>query len=289
MNILPCQHDEKAVVQIAPTVELLKHLDTKYPNVLKAERIAPEDYHGKKVFRSAVETIRGQYIASSITSRHAMVHDVLSGLKDGGKIADFEESGGTKRYDFEVLFSHQPRVACALEVKGGEGNSVNISERPIWAVEFLVWCHLDGAITNQPSHGAHAIIFNRLTSELVKRQKRVDALLIRDALCGSPLRPCPKYQPGIDRNRIAPDIFLFPQAVPSLENPSPPVHTLNSLRLPKMILDSFGVEQDDYAKHLWDVHVEVFSKATSRGQRTMRRTAIHHQGMKLEEQETYVR
>ena len=288
MDILPCQHDEKAVVQIAPTVELLKHLDEKYPNVLKAERIAPEDYHGKKVFRSAVETIRGQYIASSITSRHAMVHDVLSGLKDGGKIADFEESGGTKRYDFEVLFSSQPRVACALEVKGGEGNSVNISDRPIWAVEFLVWCHLDGAITNQPSHGAHAII-TRLTSELVKRQKRVDALLIRDALCGSPLRPCPKYQLGIDPNRIAPDIFLFPQAVPSLENPSPPVHTLDSLRLPKMILDSFGVKQKDYSKHLWDVHVEVFSKETSRGHRIMRRTAIHHQGMKLEEQETYVR
>src|SRR3989338_3958527 len=96
MNILPCQHDEKAVIQIAPTVELLKHLDTKYPHVLKAERIAPEDYHWKKVFRSAVETIRGQYIASSITSRHAMVQGVLSSLKDGGKIADFEESGGKK-------------------------------------------------------------------------------------------------------------------------------------------------------------------------------------------------
>ena len=102
MNILPCQHDEKAVIQIAPTVELLKHLDTKYPHVLKAERIAPEDYHGKKVFRSAVETIRGQYIASSITSRHAMVHGVLSGLKDGGKIADFEESGNRKRYTTEI-------------------------------------------------------------------------------------------------------------------------------------------------------------------------------------------
>src|SRR3990172_10402582 len=186
-------------------------------------------------------------------SRHAMVHDVLSGLKDGGKIADFEESGGTKRYDFEVLFSHQPRVACALEVKGGEGNSVNISERPIWAVEFLVWCHLDGAITNQPSHGAYSIIFNRLTSELVKRNKHVDALIIRDALCGTPLRPCPKYSPDIDPTHIAPDIFLFPQRVPSLEDPAPPIHSINTLRLPRMILDFFGVHQHEYAKHLWEV------------------------------------
>ena len=115
----------------------------------------------------------------------------------------------------------QPRTAGALEVKGGEGNSVNISERPIWAEEFLVWCHLDGAITNQPSHGAYAIIFNRLVSELVKRHKRVDALIIRDALCGTPLRLCPKYVRRIDPSRIAPDIFLFPQRVPSLDDPIP--------------------------------------------------------------------
>jgi hypothetical protein len=288
MNILPCHHDEKAVVQIAPTVELLKNLDKRYPQVLKAEKIVPTDYHGKKVFRSAVETIRGQYIASSITSRHATVHGILAALRDQAKIADFDESGTTKRYDFEVLFSREPRVASALEVKGGEGNSVNISDRPIWAVEFLVWCHLDGAITNQPSHGAAAIIFNRLTGELVKRQKRVDALLIRDALCGSPLRPCPKYKAGTDPARIAPDIFLFPQAVPSLENPSPPVHTLETLRLPKMILDLFGVAKKDYPKHLWEVHVHVFSKGVAGSQRTMRRTTVRHEGTDLEEREIHV-
>lgn len=96
MNILPCQHDEGAVAQIAPTVELLKSLDKKYPRVLKAEKIVPADYHGKKVFRSAVETIRGHYIASSITSRHAMLSEVFSGLRRQGKIADFEEFGETK-------------------------------------------------------------------------------------------------------------------------------------------------------------------------------------------------
>jgi hypothetical protein len=41
MNILPCQHDENAVVQIAPTVDLLKNLDSKYPQVLEAEKIVP--------------------------------------------------------------------------------------------------------------------------------------------------------------------------------------------------------------------------------------------------------
>jgi hypothetical protein len=288
MDVLPCQHDPKAVVQIEPTADLLKTLDTKYPKVLISEGIRPQDYHSKKVFRSAVERIRGEFIASYLTARHALVQWVLQGIKDRGAIADFEHTGGTKRYDFEVLFSLEPRTAGALEVKGGEGNSINISERPIWAQEFAVWCHLDGAITNQPSHGAYAIIFNRLTSELVKRKKRVDVLLIRDALCGTALRPCPKHASKTDPTHIAPDIFLFPQRVPTLKDPRPPVHTLETLRLPSMVLEFFGVSSRDYEKHLWEVQVEVFKKSTQRGIRTMRRTTIYHQGSKLGERESYV-
>lgn len=288
MNILPCHHDDSAARQIEPTVNLLKNLDTKYPQVLLAENIVPEDYHAKKIFRSAVETIRGQYIASSITARHAMIRWVLEGIKNRGEIADFEHTGGTKRYDFEVLFSLEPRTGGAIEVKGGEGNSVNISDRPIWAEEFLLWCHLDGAITNQPSHGAYSIIFNRLTSELVKRHKLVDALIIRDALCGTTLRPCPKHRKGIKPEQVAPDIFLFPQRVPTPSDPRPPVHSLDTLRLPRMILDFFGVKASDYGRHLWEVHVELFSKMTKQGERASRRTTVYHQGRKLEEREAYV-
>ena len=289
MDILPCKHDQSAVEQISPTIDLLKNLDTKYPQVLISENIVPEDYHDKKVFRSAIETIRGQFIASSGTGRHAIVEWVLEGIKTRKDIAGFEHTGDRHRYDFEVLFSLEPRTAGAVEVKGGEGNSINISERPIWADEFIVWSHLDGAITNQPSHGASSIIFSRLTSELVKRNKRVDALIIRDALCGTPLRPCPKYGQSVDPEGIAPDIFLFPQRVPTLDDPRPPVHSLQTLRLPRMILDFFGVRPRDYAKHLWEVQVEIFNKATRRGsERTARRTTVYHQGNKLEERESYV-
>jgi len=288
MDILPCRHERDAVTQIEPAAELLKNLDTRHPDILLSAGVIPEDYHAKKVFRSAVETIRGRFIASSITSRHALVRDALERLKQGGAIADFEHTGGTKRYDFEVLFTGSARAAAAIEVKGGEGNSINISERPIWAEEFLVWCHLDGAIANQPAHGAYAIIFNRVTSELVRRGKRVDAVLIRDALCGTPLRPCPKYARPIEAACVAPDIFLFPQRVPTAEDPKPPVHSLDGLHLPRMLLQSFGVGEVDYDKHVWEVHVELFQKPTSRGDRLARRTAVYHQQKKLDERESYV-
>ena len=149
---------------------------------------------------------------------------------------------------------------------------------------------LDSALVQKALNGEalYAIIFNRITSELVKRNKRVDALIIRDALCGTLLRPCPKYARTIDLDRIAPDIFLFPQRVPNLDDPKPPVHSLDTLRLPRVILDLFGVRPRDYSKHLWEVYVEVFVKTTRRGERTARRTTVYHKGKKLEERESYV-
>jgi hypothetical protein len=62
-------------------------------------------------------------------------------------------------------------VAAALDVKGGEGNSITITERPPWAQEFVMWCHLDGSIINQPSQGVHSIIVNRLANDLMRRGK----------------------------------------------------------------------------------------------------------------------
>ena len=51
--------------QIAPTKDLLTKLDTKHPDILRAEGIVPADYHGSMVFRSAVESIRGTFAATT--------------------------------------------------------------------------------------------------------------------------------------------------------------------------------------------------------------------------------
>ncbi len=189
-------------------------MDNRHPDVLRAEGIRPEDYHPKRIFRSAVETIRGSFIASSVTQRQGMVDGVLRRLQAEGKIAAFERTGRGVRHDFTVVLSNAPRVCAALEVKGGEGISVTVTERPAWAQEFLLWCHLDGSISNQPSQGVRSIIVNRLANNLFKRGKIVDAVLFKDQLCGSPLRRCPKYGDAVGNDQIAPDIFLMPREQP---------------------------------------------------------------------------
>lgn len=279
MPILPCYNEERVTKQVKPAIELLTKMDELHPDVLLQHSIQPIDYHKGLVFRSAIESIRGTYIASSRPNREGLVNDVLENLFQQNKIKNFEHTAGSQRYDFEIALKAD--LFAAIEVKGGEGNSINISERPIWAKEFGIWSHLDGAIVNQPSHGANAVV-NRLTNELVRRGKLVDFAFFKDILCGTSTRPCPKYPGSEDKIglKAAPDVLLFPQEQPVFSphepghNPAPPVHTLETLKLPNLILNLFGVDGVNRDKHVWQIHVEIEGLKNKRQRRI---TTIYHQ------------
>ena len=256
--VLPCKHEEQVTKQVQPAIDLLANMDVIHPEILLQHNIQPADYKRGLVFRSALESIRGTFIASSTTGREGLIRDVLEKMLQTGQIVDYEQTSSSRRYDFVIAIQRDPDYMVALEVKGGEGNSINISERPLWAKEFGVWCHLDGAIVNQPAHGAHSIL-NRLTNELVRRNKSVDVLFFKDILCGTRTRPCSKYPNQQDTIglRAAPDIFLFPRRLPSLEDPEPPVHTLDTLKLPGKILDIYCVDHRLRDDHIWEVHLNL--------------------------------
>lgn len=281
MATLPCKHVESVTRQVAPTIHLLSNMDELHPDVLLEHEIQPKDYKAGLVFRSAIESIRGAFIASSTVGREGLVKDVLEELKTRQYIAGYDHSSSSRRYDFTVGIERAPDYFAVIEVKGGEGNSINISDRPYFAREFGVWSHLDGAIVNQPAHGAHSII-NHLTNELVRRKKLVDMLFFKDVLCGTHARPCPKY-PGEEDTigfNAAPDIFLFPREIPSRDNPEPPVHSLDTLRLPRLILDLFNVPIDSRDKHIWEVHVKIIELDNGRLRRAIE---VWHQGQIVDE------
>lgn len=273
---LPCKHEDRVTKQVEPAIHLLSNLDELHPDILRLHAIQPRDFKKGLVFRSAIESIRGTFIASSTTGREGLVQDVLENLRQHSRIIDYKHSGSSGRFDFTIALERNPDYFIALEVKGGEGNSINISERPLWAKEFAVWCHLDGAIVNQPAHGAHSII-NRISNELVRRRKLADVLFFKDILCGTRTRPCPKYPNNPDKMGLntAPDVFLFPQRIPTLEDPEPPVHTLETLRLPNIILEVFGVSTNAKTKHVWEVHVRIIEVANGQFQRLIQ---VIHQG-----------
>ncbi|MEW6668069.1 MAG: hypothetical protein AB1512_22890 [Thermodesulfobacteriota bacterium] len=281
--LLPCRHDGAIVAQVEPTQRLLEHLDAEAPDLLHRHGVVPQDYRGSEVFRTAIESIRGHYAASMTTPRQEFVRRILELLAGKRLISEWQPAHKIERWDFEVEISSSPKRTSTIEVKGGEGNSLNISERSPYTQEFVVWCHLDGAIKNEPSRSVHSII-SRLVADTLKRKKHIDALIVRDRLCGSRLRPCPKYGSSADypQEGPAPDVFLFPAQVPDvLKNPKPSIHNEASCGLPFRILDAFGVRKRDRAKHLWEVHIS-YEAETGRGEHQVRRRVrIVHKGVAL--------
>jgi hypothetical protein len=267
--------------QVPRTIHLLQKLDELHPDILRQHTIEPSDYHNSLVFRSAIESIRGTYIASSTVGREGQVQRILTELQQKDEIADFQRLSSSQRCDFEIVVNSARGYNVALEVKGGEGNSINISVRSKFVQEFAVWCHLDGAIVNQPAHGARAIL-NRLTNEMSARNKQVDMLFFKDVLCGTNARPCPKY-PGQEERigvHTAPDVFLFPKSVPTLANPAPPVYKLDELQFPQILLKHFGVPKTQFEQHVWEVHVELIQRSDGKLQRLLR---VLHLGQQVDE------
>ncbi|MHB8644808.1 MAG: hypothetical protein ACYDAR_03340 [Thermomicrobiales bacterium] len=266
--VLPCSNLPHYVAQIQPTIEMLTTMDQQHPDILIEHGIVPQDYHQNLVFRSAVESIRGTYAANVGVSRESVVKATLESMKRSGIIADYGK--GDRRYDVEVLVSEEPRLMAALEVKGGEGNSIQVSERSLWAQEFILWCHLDGSIGNSPGAGARSIM-SRIAADIVRRGKLVDAALTRDRLCGTSTRPCPKYIGMIPPTLlgVAPDVFLFPRRRPTLDDPEPPVHDETTLSLPFRILDAYGVSKEDRKRHIWNVFIRVYEDHRGKQQHKM--------------------
>jgi len=55
-----------------------------------------------------------------------------------------------------------------------------------------------------------------------------------------------------------------------------PSHTLNTLRLPKLILELFGILGNAQAEHTWEVNVKIIELSDGRLQREIQ---VLHQGL----------
>jgi len=116
--ILPCKHESRVTEQVRPTIDLLSNMDVLHPDVLLQHAIQPVDYKSGLVFRSAIESIRGTFIASSTTGREGLVRDVLENLLQHGQIVEYKQTSGSGRYDFTIEVAREPSYFTALEVKG---------------------------------------------------------------------------------------------------------------------------------------------------------------------------
>ena len=113
--VLSCKHEERVTEQVQPTIDLLADMDVLHPDILLQHAIRPTDYKSGLVFRSAIESIRGSFIASSTTGREGLVKDVLENLVHRSYIVNYAQNSSRARYDFTITLEQNPDRFAAIE------------------------------------------------------------------------------------------------------------------------------------------------------------------------------
>jgi hypothetical protein len=220
--------------------------------------MSEEEFWTSGLFRSAVERLRGQQVASMAEKRD-FIAGILDSLRDRGLIAEWKSSGAGDRHDYEMKLLDGTIVA--IEAKGClDGNNTNIFERPPHADEFLIWslCQNTGA---DPRHNVWSGIHTRLSAEIIHRKQRVDGLIVWDMLCGTIGRPCPKLAGGDARATFVgglrlppPCLYLFPRSIPDPRNNSNPrCWELSEVKSLAMLHDAFHGDLEDVV----EVHISA--------------------------------
>ncbi len=268
-DTVPCILSDETVDMVEKYAEALR---TAAPTI-GDHGLTPAEFQRSGLFRSAIERLRGQQAAAT-KEKYAFVERALDQLQAAGLIADHKFTGAGDRHDFHVYMPGK-RV-CVFEAKGClDGNNTTIFQRPPNAEEFLIWslCQNQGSDLRA---GVWSGTHTRIGAKIIAENVHVEALIVWDALCGSPGRPCPKLAEGrglkVDGVMIPPPcIYLFPRTIPDpRNNPKPPMPRLSEVALAAALLQHFGGDERDVT--------EVQIEARMKGASVERKTSLIRSG-----------
>ncbi|MEU4680657.1 hypothetical protein [Micromonospora sp. NPDC023737] len=268
-DTLPCHHDFPSD-RIGATKSILRNLSDTSPHLLHSADIQQEDW--LPLLRAAIESMRGESSANPV-EKQRFIAAVLQHCQQQKTIESWGFIGSGGRQDYRVSLPDGTTVA--IEAKGClDGNNTAIWDRPSWADEFVVWGLCPEGLAKPPGKGAWSGIATRLMPKIVAERKVVDAFVLWDGRCGSARRICPKAfgvdgplrsqatdivgQVGKEAWIPPPCIYLFPRSYPTVpHNRKPAIHTVNTARFSRALLEAFNVPEDKQAAYVHSVEVEA--------------------------------
>lgn len=268
-DTLPCRHGFPSH-SIETAKELLIRLPQTSPELLRQANIPAEEW--LPLLRAAVESMRGTSSATG-TDKRRFISAVLDYCVQRKVIDSWEFVGSDGRQDYRVNLPDG--TAAAIEAKGcPDGNNTTIWDRPSWADEFIVWSLCPESLAHDPGKGVWSGVATRLIPKVAAERKVVDAFIFWDGRCGTSRRQCPKAygvrgalradatdlvgQAGKEDWVPPPCIYLFPRSYPSVpHNLKPSIHTVETCRFARALLDAFEVPRDKQAAYVHGAMVEA--------------------------------
>ena len=220
-------------------------------NIEDISDITPDEYNILKL--AIINSLKGSIIALEEKSRQSFVKDVfLKKAKERG-LLDYIDTSGREKCDFQGTFKNG--IKFGLEVKGGEGNSITLLNRPRDAEVFIVWSHLD-VMSNTPYKNMRGVL-GRIVKQMINRDDRlqqINFLVFYDKWYLTGLKTFRKGLP-------LPDVFVFPENIPTVNNPRPKILDFKNhifLNVLYKILGNYSdLNSDEVLSHIWKTDIEV--------------------------------
>ena len=220
--------------------QLIRDLPERHPEVFEDESISAGDY--QRELKDAIFSLGGVLRQEHGADNEDTVEDIfLDPAEDQGYLSYTNQSGG-ERIDFKGRLDSNETFA--MDVKGGEGQSIGHLLVPNNSDFLTVWSERKARNTKSPSGRLNEVI-NRIVRWGFNHDEDVALMVIRDPPAGA----------RTNEGDVIPDIIVFPKQFPSPENPEPEMRSLDDLRfaeiLYEILIGESSLDVEEIQKHIW--------------------------------------
>lgn len=220
--------------------ELIRNLPERHPDIFEEEAISAGDY--QRELKDAVFSLGGVLRQQHGADNEDTVKDVfLNPAQERGFLTFTDQSGG-ERIDFKGRLDDG--TAWAMDVKGGEGQSIGHLLVPSNTEFLTVWSERNARNTKSPAGRLNEVI-NRIVRWGFNQDEDVAMMVIRDPPAGA----------RTDEGEVIPDIVVFPEEFPTPSNTHPSMRNLDTLHFAEALYQTLIGQGDLYSatvqKHIW--------------------------------------
>lgn len=222
------------------TKEVMKNLPREHPEVFDTEPIDPDEYG--RLFETAIHSIDGELKAKRGKENEDHVREIfLKPARDAGHL-EFEDQRSDERVDFKGRLTDG--TTFAMDVKGGEGQSIGHLLVPANTDLLTVWSQRNSTNTKPPASRLNEVI-NRMVRWGFNQAEDPALMVIHDPPAGA----------RTDGGDVVPDVVVLPEHFPTLDSPDPPMRDVNSMDFVQVLYETTIGESDLDSelvrKHLW--------------------------------------
>lgn len=227
--------------------ELIQDLPERHPDIFDEESVSARDY--QRELKDAVFSLGGTLRQQHGAENEDTIQDVfLEPAQERGLLAYTDQRGG-ERIDFKGRLNDG--TTWAMDVKGGEGQSIGHLLVPSNTEFLTVWSERNARNTQSPPGRLNEVI-NRIVRWGFNHDEDVDMMIIRDPPAGA----------RTDEDEVIPDIVVFPEQFPSPANTHPPMRDLDDLDFAEALyltlIGQNNLHSTTVQKHVWfhDLYLE---------------------------------